>query len=177
VIGVLVLSDLGTLRSILTRRAPAGAEILGGSAVYRLVIPGAGWTRVEPGTHGDDGSDLELSGPGIETWLVSYVQDSSETDLSGLVRNRRALLADAGEIIDYRESRRFLEDADLVPVALTTAETSFGVFENGTFVILTAEFDEQVVEIVGYTAEPRQHLDALRKLVTSFRQVGSGESL
>ena len=72
-----------------------GAEISGSSQVFRLTVPGDRWRRVTPGTIGDPDSDLELAGPGADTWLIAFVVPRSDADLDGVLRGFRRLRRDA----------------------------------------------------------------------------------
>jgi len=147
-----------------------GAEgvVVGRSGSFQVVIPTAAWRQVKSGTLGDPESDLELTGPGTETWTVAYVNPNNDNDINSAVSMRRTMIFESGEPRDYREFRRFLDGSDLVPVSTADYEIGYGVMGEGHYVILTAETDTQVIELIGYTAEPVAHLEELRRLIDSF---------
>jgi hypothetical protein len=146
----------------------AGATVAGVSDTFHVTIPGSGWRRLGPGTLGDEDSDLELRGPGAETWLVCYKLSGSDTNLHIAVDNRRTLLFSDGEPSGFDEHRFFLEGSELVPVSVVSYEIDYGLGSEGVFYVLTAETDDHVLEVVGYTSEADEHLEALKELVLSF---------
>ena len=145
-----------------------GASVAAASGAFRLTIPGRGWQRVAPGTLGDAGADLELRGPGAETWLVAYTTPSSDTNLSFAVSDRRTIILGEGEPRGFEEYRFFLEDSDFVPVSVARYEIDYGLGAEGVHYVLTAETEKHVFEILTYTAEVDEHVEALKELVLSF---------
>ena len=146
----------------------ADGVVAGRSGSYQVVIPTSAWRKIKSGTLGDPDSDLELTGPGTETWTVAYVTPSLENDIPTAVSARRTMIFETGEPRDFSESRRFLDGSDLVPVSTADYEIGYGVLGEGHYVVLTAQTDEEVIELIGYTAEPVAHLEELRRLIGSF---------
>ncbi len=156
----------GFLRQL--RKIEADAVVASDSDRFELTVPSQHWRRVEAGTIGDDDSELELTGPGAETWAVAYLRPRSETDLDNVIADRKSMLFASGKPLDYRETRRFLAGSDFVPVSTADYELDFGLGTEGFYVVLTAETEDQVIELITYTAEPAAHLDEVRGLVQSF---------
>ncbi len=156
----------GFLRQL--RRIEADAVVVAGSDVFAVIVPTQHWRQVEPGTIGDSDSELELTGPGAETWAVAYSRPRSETHLDNVIAERRSMIFDSGKPLDFRESRRFLDGSDFVPVSTTDYEIDFGLGSVGFYVVLTAETEDEVIELITYTAEPKTYLDEIRRLAQSF---------
>ena len=148
-----------------------GAEISGSSKTFRLTMPGDRWRRVAPGTIGEPESDLELTGSGADTWLIAFVVPQTDSDLHSTVDFRRAAVFSDGKPLEFSERRFFLEDSDFIPVSVADYRIDFGFGMKSVYHILTAETDQHVIEVIGYTAEPASHLEDLKSLVSSFSTV------
>jgi hypothetical protein len=161
--------DLPAFKLGLTPRLGPGSTVSGECDLYALTLPSAGWRRVASGTVGDDPSDLELVGPGTDTWAVAYALPAPDSDLEGTVSARRTLILADGTPRSYKEKREFLEGADdFVPVSRATYDILYGAAGPGRYEVVIAEFDTHVVEIIGHTGEPGQYGDELRRLFASF---------
>ena len=91
--------------------------------------------------HRDSESDLELSGPGSETWVVSYVTPSADSDFETVVSQRRSLIFSEGEPRQYQEKRYFLEESDFFTVSFATYEFDFGIAGKYTYIVLVSELE------------------------------------
>lgn len=162
------LYDWPRLKTELAHRLAGGARVAGQSALYELTLPSTEWKRVDPGTVGDDGSDLELIGPGTETWVVGYTASIRDSDLESTIASRRSMIFEVGAARGYDERRHFLPGSDFVPISVTVYDISFGMAGSGQYRVLTAQLDGHVVELVGYTVEPSHHAGELDRLLESF---------
>jgi hypothetical protein len=173
-LAVFVLSawsvDSGEVRYLWTRREiPAGA-IRGTSAIYELDVTGRNWVSLSPGTIGDAEADLELRGPGADTWVIAYVRAVASGDIGSIVSERRVMIFGEGEPLAYAEERYFLAEADLVPVSLARYQVSQTLGAKDRYVVLTVELKTHLIEIIGHAMEDRSQA-LLVELLSSFRPV------
>ncbi|HEY8234185.1 MAG TPA: hypothetical protein VIJ10_16095 [Vicinamibacteria bacterium] len=160
--------DWPALRTDLSSRLAGGDVVSGASGLYRITLPASGWRRVTPGTIGDAGADLELVGPGAATWIIAYTAPTPASSLESVVASRRSQLFEQVRTQRYQEKRYFLGgQQDLVPASLATYDVRDGIVA-GQYVVLSAELDSHVVELVAYTAEPKQLSGQLRKLLETL---------
>jgi len=145
----------------------AGAAIPEKDAVYTLTMPNASWRHVRQGSLGE-GSDLELSGPGEETWLVTYTRQADEEALEASVAQRRAMIFGSGNVTAYEEVRLYLDAAEHHPISIADYYLENGIAGHEAYVVATALLEDRVVEVIGYTAEPRVHLSEVKQLVKSL---------
>jgi hypothetical protein len=161
--------DLPAFRLGVSPRLSRGSTVAGDCDLYALTLPSAGWRRVSQGTVTEGASDLELVGPGPETWAVVYTASTSDSDLESAVSNRRTIILKAGSTSGYRETRRFLDGpVEFVPVSVATYDVHFGAAGPARYVVVTAQFESRVVEVIAYTGEPARHGDELERLGSSF---------
>jgi len=130
----------------------------------------------QPGeAQSDPDTLLELVGPGSETWIVAYSGSPSEISIESVMQQRRAMVFGSARVEVYEEKREFLAGSDFVPVSTARYGVNFGVAGRGFYYTLTAELEDAVIEVVGFTAEPMAHSGSLTRLVSSFRPVDPAE--
>jgi hypothetical protein len=149
----LCLSGLGCATSDAahrTRALPQGEPIAAGvpyeSDAGFSLLPGSGWARVPSGTVGDTSSTLELHDEMTGSFVIFYVHGSAAT-LDALVANRRAALAQSGDVKEFQEERHFSSRAALVPVS--TAHYRVRSDVERRLMVVTAHGSERTVEAVG----------------------------
>jgi hypothetical protein len=147
--------------------AESAGAIRGTSGLYELHLGDRSWVRVEPGTYGDSDSDLELRGPGSETWIVVYAAPAGNRTLESVVSSRRGQLFEEFTPLRFGEERSFLPSADLVPLSVARYLVDFGLGAQGAYVVLTAQLETHMVEVIGYTGEMHR-AQWLDDLVRSF---------
>ena len=161
------LFDVPTSQHHFTPSLAAGTAIAEKDAAYTLTIPSASWRRVQEGTVGED-SDLELSGPGEETWLVTYSHQADDGALEETVAQRRSMIFESGNVTAYEEVRLYLDAADHHPVSIADYYLENGIAGHGAYVVATALLQERVIEVIGYTEEPQVYLSEIKQLVKSL---------
>jgi hypothetical protein len=165
------------LQQGLAPRLLGGSQVAGDSGLYELTLPSAEWRRVPSGTTSGDPTDMELVGPGVNTWVVIYSEPADDYDLEGAVMSRRTLILEEGQKHVYEETRRFLEGSpEFVPASLASYRVNYGPAGAGLYVVLTAEFESHVVEAVGFTGQPSHYGEELHQLLGSLRGTGAGGS-
>lgn len=167
--------DLPTFDMEMAQRLTGGARVVGRSEVYGLTMPTTDWRELSPGTIGDPESDMELVGPGFDTWVVIYTTPTTENDLESAIGIRREMIFAEGTTAGYKERRYFLSDEELFPVSFATYRVSFGVAGLSEYQVLTAELEDHVIEILGHTAEPATHSKEVRDLLRTFSVESTGE--
>ena len=113
----------------------------------------------------EDLTTLELIGPGSNTRVVVYVNANNSID--GVVSLRRNLIFLEANVRSLTERRFFLEEADLVPAALTRYGVGSSLVELGVYLVMTLQVEQSVVELLGFTSSPRQYEEELRRLLQS----------
>jgi hypothetical protein len=163
------------LLPIFAPRHGAGATISSVSGHFTVTLPSDNWRVVNSGTLGDEESDLELIGPGVESWIIAYNLDRRQIDFELTIDNRRGECTAGGKLTSLKESRRFLDGPDLIPISIAEYEVHAGLLGTWSCVVLTAQLEERIIEIIGYSIEPDLHLDEVRKLAVSFLPVAQDE--
>lgn len=164
-----------SLLSVLSPRHGAGTVIDGISGQFSITLPSDSWRVVRPGTLGDAESDLELLGPGVESWLVGYTHDRALANLDGTIDARRGTLATLGKLRSLEESRRFLDRDSLVPVSVAHYEVHGFGQGNMKFVVLTAETEQSIIELIGHSVEPDSYMGELTEMTRTFRTIDQDE--
>jgi hypothetical protein len=167
-LALLVWWNVPSLLQIFALRPEAGTTISGASGLFSVTLPSDTWRVVDPGTIGDNISDLELIGPGVESWLIAYTNDRRQINFEAVIDNRRLTLAESSTLISLTESRRFLDGSELIPISLVDYEVKQVLQGTSSYVVLTAQMEEQIIEVIGYSTEPDLYLDEVRELALSF---------
>jgi hypothetical protein len=155
------------LVSSLLKPTRAGQRLAIEGSPAQVVLPSSNWRRVGSGYLGDD-SALELIGPGTDTWLVAYVDGDSAGSIDNTVAVRRQLLAVDDTLRALEERRYFLEGADLTPVSLARYTLGSSYIDHSVILVMTAEIDETVVELIAHTSSPIQYEDEINRLLESL---------
>jgi len=140
------------------------------SGAFALTTSGGKWHRVEPGTVGDDDSEIEVMSTDQQSWVVGY-QRSSDYQIDTLVDMRRNLITESMSLQEIDE-RRFLPRPEApLPASIAHYRTHTNVFSRGEYVVLTARLPDGVVELVGFTSMPATGTGELVDLLSTFELV------
>jgi hypothetical protein len=156
--------DLPAARDLLAPTLEGGASVASESGRFGLRLPAGRWQRLAPGTLGDDDADLELQSEDGESWIIAYVEPSSETTLDSTVATRRQMIREESELTDYREVRSFAEGSDHVPMSIAEYTPAAGPLFQEKYVVYTAGLEDAVVEIISYSIGPPAKRSALRRV-------------
>jgi hypothetical protein len=155
------------LVSSLLKPARAGQRLFIEGSPALVVLPSSNWRRVGSGYLGDD-SALELIGPGTDTWLVAYVDGDPTSSIDNTVSVRRQLLSMDDTLRALEERRYLLEGADLTPVSLARYTLGSSYLDHSVVLVMTAEVEETVVELIAHTSSPTQYEEEINRLLESL---------
>ncbi len=127
-----------------------GKTVEDADGLYSVRIPGADWKRAEPGTLAI-GTVLEIYGPTIKTWAVSYVHTNWTLDEA--VHARRVAMQENAEDITFTEHREFIKTT-LVPISHAVFATKDPLWGDELYWwVSTIETEDRTIELIVHTSE------------------------
>jgi len=111
-----------------------------------------------------------------DTWVVVYTAPTKRGGLDDFVSNRRTAIFKIGGTDSYDERRYFLPGwPDYVPASIATYDLHSGLGRS-RYLVLCAETDTHVIELVAYTDEPETRAGELRELLDTLAPGAGGDS-